>query len=118
MLCQIEITRCANNCGTTYLSPYTTCPLCNPIEHHREEERWRANAEEVRAICMDRYAFDMLAQRLDGSFVLVRDAYHVMRSGEYGYHDALILDLTAMRKENTELHAENSRLRRRLEKTR
>ena len=109
------MTKC-ERCRATFLSPTTVCERCDPGGWHSERERWREGATVVRAVGMDRYAMSMLAVTAEGKFVIVRDAVHAMRDGEFKHHDDLIRDLTATKKENTELLAENARMRRRLEK--
>lgn len=106
--------RC-RTCNVCFVSPTTICERCDPRGWQEEQERWRASAISVRAVGMDRYAMSIIAIMPDGRFVSVGDAWNIMRNGEYKHHDDLIRDLTALKKENTELLAENARMRRRLE---
>jgi hypothetical protein len=102
-------------CCMSWVSPFKHCPRCEPRLRFEEQELMQESAQEGRAMAMDRYAMSMLAVLADGSYVLIRDAYHAVRDGVYESREDLIRDLTAAKKENTELLAENARLRRRLE---
>src|SRR4051812_39661161 len=107
MSMMIELVKC-EACRMTWLSPFKICPRCKPRERYEEEEIMRSSARPARGIAMDRCTMSLLAVLEDGSFVNIRDAYHIVRDGVYESRDDLIRDLTATKKELTEVLAENA----------
>ncbi len=103
-------------CSRFWLSPTTTCEECDRQAFFEERQRWSDGATVVRAVTIDPYNASILAVTVDGNFVKVQGAGPLLWRHPTEHHDALIADLTRLKKENQEVLAENARLRRRLEK--
>ena len=109
----IEVWKC--ECGMTLERPWTTCFRCQPEARKVEAQAFHEQAREARILDVDRYADGLLARTAEGIIVWVRDAGLTMRMCGASSREDLVSTSMRLKDENTELLAENARLRRRLD---